>query len=126
MILWTGGSAMALDKAVVLPVLTDEERDVVTRVAALAKERFGDRLEAAVLYGSRARRDHRPADSDYDILLLVQAPSDTDHAARWELHEFFPWRVRELLDIRVIPAEHFTESNHFFFHENVMREGVWL
>jgi predicted nucleotidyltransferase len=38
--------------------------------AALAKT-YGDRLERAVLFGSRARGDFRP-DSDYDIAVFIR------------------------------------------------------
>lgn len=40
--------------------------------AALA-ETHGDRLERAVLFGSRARGDFRP-DSDYDIAVFIHDP----------------------------------------------------
>ena len=40
--------------------------------AALA-ETYGDRLERAVLFGSRARGDFRP-DSDYDIAVFIHDP----------------------------------------------------
>ncbi len=35
------------------------------------KRAFGDRLDAVVLYGSRARGDFRP-DSDWDLLVVVE------------------------------------------------------
>lgn len=34
---------------------------------------YGARLERVVLFGSRARGDHRP-DSDYDIAVFIEAP----------------------------------------------------
>lgn len=37
-------------------------------------EVYGDRLERVVLYGSRARGDHR-SDSDYDIAVFIQDPA---------------------------------------------------
>src|ERR1019366_1125977 len=40
--------------------------------AALAKT-YGDRLERAVLFGSRARGDFRP-DSDYDVAVFIRDP----------------------------------------------------
>ena len=36
------------------------------------KRSFGDRLDAVVLYGSRARGDFRP-NSDWDLLIVVEA-----------------------------------------------------
>ena len=40
---------------------------ILTRFRTALSQVYGDRLERVVLYGSRARGDHRP-DSDYDIL----------------------------------------------------------
>lgn len=41
------------------------------RFRAAVAEVYGDRLERVVLYGSRARGDHRP-DSDYDIAVFIK------------------------------------------------------
>ncbi len=36
---------------------------------------YGRRLKKVLLYGSRARGDHRP-DSDYDVLVVLEEPLD--------------------------------------------------
>lgn len=36
---------------------------------------YGPRLKQVLLYGSKARGDHRP-DSDYDILVVLEGPLD--------------------------------------------------
>jgi uncharacterized protein len=52
----------------------DAEADaILTRFRAALGEIYGDRLERVVLYGSRARGDHRP-DSDYDIAVFIKDP----------------------------------------------------
>jgi uncharacterized protein len=43
--------------------LTDDPK--LVRIAVALREAFGTRLVSALLFGSRARGDHRP-DSDYD------------------------------------------------------------
>jgi predicted nucleotidyltransferase len=48
---------------------------VLTRFRAAVAGAYGDRLERVVLFGSRARGDHRP-DSDYDIAVFVKDPGD--------------------------------------------------
>jgi len=52
----------------------DPEADaILTRFRAALGEFYGDRLERVVLYGSRARGDHRP-DSDYSIAVFIKDP----------------------------------------------------
>lgn len=46
---------------------------VLSRFRAALTETYGDRLERAVLFGSRARGDFRP-DSDYDIAVFIRDP----------------------------------------------------
>jgi predicted nucleotidyltransferase len=46
---------------------------ILTRFRAAVGEIYGDRLERVVLFGSRARGDHRP-DSDYDIAVFIKDP----------------------------------------------------
>jgi uncharacterized protein len=46
---------------------------VLSRFRAALAETYGDRLERAVLFGSRARGDPRP-DSDYDIAVFIRDP----------------------------------------------------
>src|SRR5216684_2251618 len=48
---------------------------VLTCFRKAVAEAYGDRLERVVLFGSRARGDHRP-DSDYDIAVFVKDPGD--------------------------------------------------
>lgn len=46
---------------------------VLSRFRAALAATYGDRLERAVLFGSRARGDSR-ADSDYDIAVFIRDP----------------------------------------------------
>jgi len=48
---------------------------VLKRFRAALGEAYGDRLERVVLFGSRARGEHRP-DSDYDIAVFIREPGD--------------------------------------------------
>jgi predicted nucleotidyltransferase len=45
------------------------------RFRASLRETYGDRLERAVLFGSRARGDARP-DSDYDVAVFLRDMGD--------------------------------------------------
>jgi uncharacterized protein len=46
---------------------------VLTRFCAALRAAYGERLERIVLYGSRARGEHRP-DSDYDVAVFIKDP----------------------------------------------------
>jgi predicted nucleotidyltransferase len=46
---------------------------ILTRFAAEVRAAYGDRLERLVLFGSRARGDHKP-DSDYDVAVFIHEP----------------------------------------------------
>ena len=46
---------------------------VLARFRAAVAEAYGARVERIVLYGSRARGDHKP-DSDYDIAVFIIDP----------------------------------------------------
>src|SRR5580700_3631781 len=48
---------------------------ILVRLRAALARTYGHRLERAVLYGSRARGDHRP-DSDYNIAVFIRYPGD--------------------------------------------------
>src|SRR5260370_16298788 len=47
---------------------------VLGRFRAAVDELYGDRIERILLFGSRARGDHR-RDSDYDIAVFIKEPS---------------------------------------------------
>jgi predicted nucleotidyltransferase len=48
---------------------------ILERFRASLREIYGDRLERAVLFGSRARGDARP-DSDYDVAVFLRDMGD--------------------------------------------------
>jgi predicted nucleotidyltransferase len=50
--------------------LSSLDGSVLTRFRAALDALYGDRLERAVLFGSRARGDARP-DSDYDVAVFL-------------------------------------------------------
>jgi predicted nucleotidyltransferase len=61
--------------------LTDAERRAVDRAVSELRRRFGERLRSVWLYGSRARREQPHAESDIDLLVVLDRrkwPDDWD------------------------------------------------
>ncbi len=48
---------------------------ILARLKKELEALYGARLKRVLLYGSRARGDHRP-DSDYDVLVVLEGPID--------------------------------------------------
>lgn len=48
---------------------------LLSRLKDELQKLYGERLKQVLLYGSRARGDHRE-DSDYDVLVVLQSPFD--------------------------------------------------
>ncbi len=101
--------------------------DITERVAVLAKSVLGDKLDAALLYGSYARDDYT-SESDIDIMVLANIP-------REELSSYkkpFIMLTSELglqYDIVVTVTLKDTETFNKYsealpFYANVKREGI--
>jgi len=70
--------------------LSTDERRAVDRLVALLQERLGDDLVAVWLYGSRARGEEPPAESDVDLMVVTRygaKDSDIVDDAVWEAAE---------------------------------------
>lgn len=65
---------------------------ILKRFRAALDELYGDRIERVVLYGSRARGDHRE-DSDYDVAVFLFNFSD-----RWKEVDRIVPIVVEIID----------------------------
>lgn len=55
--------------------LDPKTRAALNGFRALLAKRYGDRLHGVVLFGSRARGDHRP-DSDADVAVFIEDSND--------------------------------------------------
>lgn len=70
--------------------LTTDERDALGRFLELLKEDLGDDLLAVWLYGSRARGEGKPPDSDVDVLVITRegrADFERVHGLLWLNYE---------------------------------------
>ncbi len=87
---------------------------ILARFRTVLGELYGDRLARVVLYGSRARGDHR-ADSDYDIAVFINNPG----ALGAELHRLADVETDILCETGAVinalpfPAEAYGERTGF-------------
>jgi predicted nucleotidyltransferase len=83
--------AVQLDNALAEAALNERERRMVERIVARLCEELGTELLAVWLYGSRARGEADPNEtdpdlrSDVDLLAIVDSSRDTGEVARWAL-----------------------------------------
>jgi predicted nucleotidyltransferase len=97
---------------------------VLTRFRDEVRALYGSRLERVVLFGSRARGDHRP-DSDFDVAVFIRDPD-----SRWDEMGRLALVTTELLlqdvVITALPFESGAYDNDTRFMRNVRREGIEL
>ncbi len=97
---------------------------VLGRFRAALDAVYGDRLERVVLFGSRARGDHRP-DSDYDVAVFIREPG-----SRWDEMGRIALITTEFLledafiSAKPFEAERYQEDSSFM--RAVRRDGIEL
>jgi uncharacterized protein len=100
------------------------EDPVLRRFRVALEELYGDRLARVILYGSRARGDHRP-DSDYDIAVFLRdmpdRGSEMRHLADVETEILFDTGV--VINALPFPADAYQERTGFMLE---VRHGVDL
>jgi uncharacterized protein len=88
------------------------------------------RVERALLYGSRARGDHRP-DSDADLALVLNEQAD-DWRLLWDLSGLaYDVYLKTGVMIQPVPisSDDWADPDHFVrpsFLRNITREGIPL
>ena len=63
------------------------KNDSLTRIRRFAEKLFGEKLEAVILFGSYAREDN-DAESDFDVMILVDLDANTLAAYEYEFARF--------------------------------------
>jgi predicted nucleotidyltransferase len=87
---------------------------------------FGRRLRSVVLYGSRARGDHRP-DSDIDILVVLDGPIALERDVPATVDALYPIQLEVGVPLHASPVDADAyEASEQDFYRRVRREGVAL
>jgi predicted nucleotidyltransferase len=103
--------------------LTDDA--VLARFSAALRTLYGDRLERAVLFGSRARADAR-SDSDYDVAIFLHR-----YARAWPEIQPLGKITTEILQdtgavISALPFPAGSYQDRTMLMEEIRREGIDL
>jgi predicted nucleotidyltransferase len=107
--------------------LTSQEQQAVLEFVRWLQERFGDLVQSAWLFGSKARGDSA-ADSDIDVLVVVDSED-------WRIHKQVRYIAADIclmydlnLSPRVWSDSHLREMKELqtLLYQNVRRDGVNL
>jgi predicted nucleotidyltransferase len=87
---------------------------VLTRFRAAVAEIYGGRVERVVLYGSRARGDHK-SDSDYDVAVFLRdmAERGQDMARLAEVETDILYDTGAVINAMPFPAAAYRERTGF-------------
>ncbi len=99
--------------------------DLLRRLVENLRAALGDDLRELILFGSRARGDHRPG-SDYDCLAIVDQVTEELEDAIREVTADLLGEGDGLVSVRPIAEERFRNEMSNPLFENVRREGVTL
>jgi predicted nucleotidyltransferase len=95
------------------------------RIRSLIETELGRQLDAAYLYGSRARGDARP-DSDWDVLVMLRDDADWPKA-RAKMRRLTGQLAEESSErVSILPLRWLDADDHAGLLTNVAREGQRL
>ncbi len=110
-------------------MLNQDEIDIVEELKGRLRQGAGDRLQAVIVYGSRAWGQGGP-DSDLDVAVIVQGCTpeleavfhESAYRVMWD-HDFTP-----IIALKVFDADNFTayQKKGFSFYRKVAQEGIAL
>ena len=101
--------------------------EILQKVASESKNIFGEALDSVVLFGSYARGDY-DEESDIDILILVDLPSDILSKYRGDIDSLcgtLLWEYGVVVSAIEKDLETFNQYAQILpFYKNIAREGV--
>ena len=101
------------------------ERDVLlAQVKRPLSEAFADRLKGVVLYGSEVR-GNSDADSDVDLLVLLDGPVVLARDLRTIIDALYPLQLEIARPLHATPVDvRSYEAGAFALYRNAKREGM--
>ena len=93
---------------VTLPHLTSNEQTAIAEFATQIRELFPERILSVTLFGSKARGDS-DAESDIDLLVLVNAESKEFRSELWRVASDVSLEHNVVLSVRVYAQARWTE-----------------
>ena len=99
-------------------------QQLLRQIKARLTDAHGDRLRGVVLYGSEARGDAR-ADSDVDLLVLLDGPVDYGRDLERNLDALFPLslEIGRRISAKPVSADEYAMVDCPLY-ENARREGI--
>lgn len=108
--------------------MSEEKIRMVSKMfAEEAKKLYGNKLQNVILYGSCARGDYQ-ADSDIDIMLLLNVERDSLAEERKKIFAIAD-RIDLAYDVVLAPVLQSVDVFHNYlpvsaFYQNVLKEGI--
>lgn len=105
--------------------MPDEIKKILRELKMGLKNIYGEKLKAVILFGSYARGDAHPPDSDIDVMIVLKGKFDF-----WAMNKLVSEFVAELsLKYDVVISRQLTSdeeyaNSKFPLYINVRREGV--
>jgi predicted nucleotidyltransferase len=114
-------------KASSLAHLTPDEQAAVTEYVAGLRDHFSDRILSVILFGSKARGDG-DAESDVDLLVLVDAEDDKFRSELWRIASDVSLEFNVVISVRVFAQARWAEIGRLRLplYRAIMADGVPL
>ena len=102
-----------------------EQSEVIKSIQQLALKTL-PKNSTLLLYGSRARGDHRE-DSDWDLLILLDKPKlvADDYDVTYPFREL-GWDINEEISPHIYTKKQWNEWTFLPYHKNVERDKIVL
>jgi len=102
------------------------EQEVRTEAPRRLAAAFGPRLRGVLLFGSRARGTAQ-ADSDLDLMVLLNGPVQLGADIQTAVNAIYPLQMEADFPIHPLPVETSDfDAQEFALYREVMKEGILL